>query len=186
VQTAAGAIDLDDNAVTRPNAMRLQLVPGGGNRSSALNKTIDVTGDVRISLDARVDFAPTGSFVEIDPLIIGVSPPSAGVDFQVFGIAMYPNSVQFEAYRSFTDGGSAVSTEPIAATDGVYHHITVTLRSSNGTTSATLTVDGTAVSTRTLATETPRSLNLQVGAPYTNNANIAATIRADNVIVERL
>ena len=187
VQTAAGPFDLDESMpITRPRALRLQMTAGGGNRSSSLTKTIDVSGDVKISLDARVDLPSSGSFVEMDPLIIGVSPPSAGVNYQVFGIAIYPDSVQFEAYRSFTDGGSAVSTERIDAGDGAYHRITVTLRSAGGTTNATLEVDGVVASTRSLATETPRTLSLQVGAPYTNNANFTPTIRVDNVIVERL
>lgn len=186
-QTAAGPFDLDDTlSVSRPRALRLQMTPGTGNRSSGLFRDIDITGDVKISVDARVDLPQTGTFFEIDPLIIGVSPASAGVGYQVFAICLYTDRVVWEAFRSFTDGGAASSTENVIATDGVYHHIVVYLRSGNGTTNATLEIDGTSVSTRSLPTETPKSISLQVGAPYTNNANAAVTVRVDNVIVERL
>lgn len=186
VRTAAGPVELDEAlAVSPPRAVKVQIVPGAGNRNSGIERAIDVSGNVRVTADVRVDFA-NGSFGEIDPLIVGVGPSAAGVDYQVFAIAIYPDRVQFEAYRSYVDGANYVSSEPVGARDGVFHKISIAFRSSSTSTAATLAIDGVDVSTRTLETEAPRTLYLQLGAPYTNAADMAATIRVDNVVVDKL
>ncbi len=187
VTTSAGPFDLDETLlVSPPRALRLRTTTGAGVRGSALKQFLNIASDVKISLDVRVDIPSTGSFEAIAPLIVGVSPASQGLAFQSFTLLLHPEGGAFEAYRSFTDGGSASSSERMSFSYGVYHRITVTLRSAGGTTTAVAAVDGVIASTRTLQTETPRSLGVEVGASYTRDVNLAATIRVDNVIVERL
>ena len=141
---------------------------------------------MRVSLDARIDLPTSGSFAAIIPITLGVSPASAGVNYQAVVLAHSMGRIEFEVFREFADGGSSVSAERVTASNGAYHHIALSLRSASGTTKAALEIDGAGASTLSFQTQTPTSIALNVGAPFTNEANVSATVRIDNVIVERL
>ena len=186
--TTAGAFDFDETAFVSPRrAVRVQVVPGQGSRSSSLAKHIDVppTGNLRISFDARFD-RPPGPFGEIDPLVITFLPLAPGNKMQLFAVATYRETENFELFQEFTRGGSSHSDTPLVVSYGKYQHYDIVLRSSGGNVTATLTIDGQAPATLSLAASPVTKITLSIGAPHTFNADTTATLRFDNVRVEPL
>ena len=188
ITTAAGSFDYDDTTFVSPgHSLRLQLNPNADSQKSSLSKDIDVpSGDFRVSFDVRVDFPPSGSFSEIDPMEILLQPLPAGVREQGLYLTLYPEGPRFEAFRSFSDGGKSNTNGPVGGALGVFNRVVLTVRGSSASFTASLAVGGGAPLTHTLPWERPTKMALKLGAPYTSAAKIAGTLRFDNVLVEEL
>lgn len=187
-KSAAGPLDYDDTTFVSPSrSLRVRIEPDAGERSSLIGKDLDIpSGNARISFDIRLD-RPMGTFGEIDPVTIIFGPNPSGVSFQVFGLVVLPTESRLEVYRSFADGGSVGGSSPVGiGTLGAFHRAVFTLRSFGGQVSCSLSIDGQTAVMQSVTAEPIRRISLEVGAPYTSNANIAATIRFDNVLVEPL
>lgn len=188
-ETAAGTFDHDEtNFVSPGRSVRLQVVPGSGERSSSLSKNIDLpSGNFHVAFDLRLESPSAGTYQEIDPFVVLLTPQPAGVSLQLFSLAGYMDDLRFETYRKFGDGGSVGSgTSVNGMTLGVFHHVDLTVRSQTGQVIGALAIDGQTPVVQTFSSGPPTKAVVQIGAPYTSNANVTATLRFDNVLVEGL
>lgn len=189
VATGAGAFDYDDSTFVSPGrALRLRIPPGATRRASSLTKELDVpTGSFRATFSLRVDLPDTGTFEEIDPVLLQLSPVAAGVKSQTFALAIYANKTDLEAYRESTDGGFQFTSSAAGAPLGTsYHRVVLTVRSAMGTATCTLEIDGSTAATERFPAPVVTKMALSIGAPIAVNVANQPTLRFDDVWVESL
>lgn len=185
VTSGAGTPVLDPLIrVSAPNALRLEVTPGSGVRSSILSKTVEVTNRrVTLSFDLRMDL-PDAGFVELDPMFVRLSPTPPGTSGALLAVAIYGSSAQLEYFRERSDGGTANSATTYPRPDARFQHYVVAIAPSGTSLVATTSIDGSVVATQTLETNDLTSIVVQAGAPYARDVSVAPTVRIDNVVVD--
>jgi hypothetical protein len=183
LNTAAGPLDLDTTrSKSPPRSLRMNVMPETGVMDSHVGKTIDVkSGTGRVELDLFVP-APGGSYAEVDPIGIVLTPTPAGYDFHGLYLLILPGGNQLQYFAS-KKSGNLDNRAPVKVTTDAWHHIVMTF-SYTASPTGTMTIDGDAEATVAMGSPTPTKLDLQLGASYANNVTATWSLGFDNVVID--
>jgi hypothetical protein len=182
----AGPIVLEPSTfASPPRALRATLTPGSGVRVSELRKVVTPqSATTRVDFDVIVE-APTGTFVELDPVGIDISPPPANFKNHGLAIAMYPTKTVLQYHASPVGGGATTAVETtFTLPTSKRVHVTMTVDYSAAQPIGTIALDGTPAAQVTMLGTTPSSLEVTLGLIYTEDATGTFTGAFDNVVVD--
>ncbi|MBX3199111.1 MAG: hypothetical protein KF850_29880 [Labilithrix sp.] len=183
LKTQAGPVSIaTDRWVSAPRALRAVVAPHTATLGSALQKVVAIpNGKVNVEVDLHVEHTD-GSWVEVDPVEIILRPGPPGYDHHSLYLILHQTEQLFLYYAPKTDGGYDIRTQSASFAMGSWQHLVFTFESSPAR--ATLAIDGVTVPLDTFAGPTVTSLELGVGAAYTENVTNDWKITLDNVVVD--
>lgn len=184
----AGPIILDTSMfVSPPRALHVTMPPGAGVRASKLRKTLSPTSPKStLDVDLFVTGPTGGSFVEVDPIGITLSPAPSGFTKHGIAIAIYPTKTVLQYYASPpADGGTTTTVEsPFTLPTSRWVHLTITVDYTPAIPLVAIAIDGMPSTRITPGGTAPTSLGLEVGVIYTSAANTDFAVVTDNVVVD--
>ncbi len=182
----AGPLSLDTNLVASPpRALHLAAQPGTGKRASELRKIVATTTSVvHVELDMFSSGPGAGTWAEIDPVEVTMNPAPAGFDYHSVSLGTYPDGINFEYYKS--SGGTTAPgvTSKITLPFGKWVHLAVTIDYAASPHTAVLAVDGVTAAQLTIEGTPPSSVEVALGATYSEKLAVDWTLGFDNVVVE--
>lgn len=181
--TGGGPLGLDTaRAKSPPRSLKASL-EGRGSERSAIAKTVAIVGgSARVELDFFVP-SPTGSFIEVDPIGVGLAPPPAGFAFLGFYLVIRGDEtfVQFFGDR----GGNNVDNRvTVVLAKNAWHHLAFTFSYAQSPPQGSFSVDGLTYVVPMVAAPTPSHVRIELGAPYADGIKVQWGLSFDNVVLD--
>lgn len=183
LKTTAGPLDLDTTrSRSAPRSLRMKLTPTMGNQDSHLGKFVAVqNGTARAEVDLFVP-TPVGSFKEVDPIGLELTPTPTGYDFHGLYLIIRPDGSKLQYFAS-KKSANVDNQAPVTITMDAWHHVVMTVSFATTPPKGTISIDGDVGSVPMMG-PTATKLDLQLGADYTDTTNLDWSINFDNAVVD--
>lgn len=182
--TTAGPLDLDTTrSRSAPRSLRMNLKPTTGNQDSHLAKSVPVqNGTARAEVDIFVPTPVGGSYKEVDPIGVELHPTPTGYDFHGLYLIVRPDGTSLQYFAS-KKSANVDHRASLTFTMDAWHHVVITVSYATTPPTGTISIDG-AVASVPMMGPTATKLDLELGADYTDAANLAWSLSFDNAVVD--
>ncbi|MBX3190345.1 MAG: hypothetical protein KF795_16235 [Labilithrix sp.] len=168
--------------ISAPRSLRASVGPHDGIRRTGLRKALPIpNGKVRVEVDVHAA-ATAGTYGEVDPVEIILRPGPPGREYHSLYLIIQPNQRLLEYYLPKLEGGADNISQPVTFTNDAWHHLVFTFESSPAR--AALAIDGVTIALTAFAGPAVTSLELGVGAAYTEGVTNDWKLTLDNVVVD--
>lgn len=183
LKTTAGPLDLDTTlSRSAPRSLRMKLTPTMGNQDSHLGKFVAIrNGTARVEVDIFVP-TPVGSYKEVDPIGVELSPTPTGYDFHGLYLIVRPDGTKLQYFAS-KKSANVDNEAPVSMTKDAWHHVVITFSYATMPPKGTISIDGDVGSVPMMG-PTATKLDLQLGADYTDTTNLDWSLNFDNAVVD--
>lgn len=186
LRTGAGPLVLDTTrSRSAPRSLRMDLTPTTGTQDSQLAKTVTVpNAAARLEVDIFIPTpaADAGTYTEVDPIGVKLYPTPPGYNFHGLYLIIRSGKTQLQYFAQKKDA-NVDNRAPVTMTMDAWHHVVVTFSYATTPPKGTIAVDGDVASVEMIG-PTPTKLDYELGAGYTENANLNWSLSFDNAVVD--